>query len=515
MGTLSPLVLERIPDNKTEFLHSHLSRFGVLICKKTERDELCLAGTLDSLCKAAEILDTIQNVTGKQSKDVKSDGCEVCYLCKKPLDTQIPVSVDKVILHVPLCPETTEKSTIVLPVKDELCLIPVRERSTTNTPSTPESTSDQLDLSSKTNLVPTLKPDESKSVTQVIETALNGENEPDESDEIKEETIEDKINDDIKVLTNDIPKTKYGRAIKTPARLKENILMEEKDDEDFDVEDVDDDDESDEENDRRNCKRKSGRKNTHEKLELKFKHQRDKLLKNEETDEYIEGESRTTLKSDGRIKRQSCRMPKNEDNEENIIVRILGPKGDKKILKKYYEEKMPYKFFCNLCSFKAKRQNHYERHLTVHTPDCKILECEHCDFKTVRSSVLYKHKLSHSNSLIKCTVDGCNYKTDSQDNLNKHQKIKHDVLDNVNAFQLQCQYCSFSSMSKLQLSKHVLKKHSSTKKAEDGMFQCDQCGFKSKKKVNLVRHQDNVHKDRRPHLCEKCGRSFKRFVCWS
>lgn len=34
--------------------------------------------------------------------------------------------------------------------------------------------------------------------------------------------------------------------------------------------------------------------------------------------------------------------------------------------KKNYEKLAPFKFFCNICSFKTKRESHYQRHLERH-----------------------------------------------------------------------------------------------------------------------------------------------------
>lgn len=37
------------------------------------------------------------------------------------------------------------------------------------------------------------------------------------------------------------------------------------------------------------------------------------------------------------------------------------------VKKKDYEKLAPFKFFCSLCSFKSKRESHYQRHLELHS----------------------------------------------------------------------------------------------------------------------------------------------------
>lgn len=41
--------------------------------------------------------------------------------------------------------------------------------------------------------------------------------------------------------------------------------------------------------------------------------------------------------------------------------------------KKNYEQLAPYKFFCTMCSFKTKRESHYQRHLEKHETVSSIL----------------------------------------------------------------------------------------------------------------------------------------------
>lgn len=53
----------------------------------------------------------------------------------------------------------------------------------------------------------------------------------------------------------------------------------------------------------------------------------------------------------------------NESKEEVGIQNIRRSCGKKKD----YEKLAPFKFFCTLCSFKSKRESHYQRHLELHS----------------------------------------------------------------------------------------------------------------------------------------------------
>lgn len=58
-------------------------------------------------------------------------------------------------------------------------------------------------------------------------------------------------------------------------------------------------------------------------------------------------------------------------------VQETGMRNGKRSLgkKKDYEKLAPFKFFCTLCSFKSKRESHYQRHLELHSKVSTPKDC--------------------------------------------------------------------------------------------------------------------------------------------
>lgn len=413
---MSQTLLDNIPGSHAEYLKTHLSSVGAMICKNGKEQNICVVGTLDKVVRCAEILiQQLDTQTGTVSR--VSDNGEFCCFCKRP------GSVNG---------KGSGTLTDVLNAQAESleCAEPGSKRK----------------LEPEDNLVGK----ERNKVPKIVTDSKVGKK--------FEDTAE---------TTNGYQtgrKTKYGRAIKVPSKFRKSEVS-------MLSSDMSLEDEEDSEDDR-------------------SKHDSDTAV------EMIKAKDADESAND------------NSQNEGVVKVRFLGPKGDKKILKKYYEDKMPYKYFCDLCSFKSKRQGHIEKHKKIHSrPEIKILECDTCDFRTVRAAVLSKHKLTHTSDLLKC--DKCSYKTNDQDTLNKHIMRTH--VKGPKPW-LKCKHCSFEFPTRSKLSAHVEKEHFMLMGKKDEFFYCDQCDFKSKKKANIARHKDNVHKNDRPHLCDLCGKSFKRLV---
>ncbi|KAH3720449.1 zinc finger protein 43-like [Dreissena polymorpha] len=275
-------------------------------------------------------------------------------------------------------------------------------------------------------------------------------------------------------------KSKYGRSIKIPQHLKSDIV-------DLNFLNKESEDEKEE---------KEGSQN-----DLDFIVKSDRL---------------NYLKKDYKVK---------ETRSRNI--KILAPKGDKRSLRRYYEEKMPFKFFCTKCSFKTKRQCHFDSHMEYHTshPDIELFRCGICDFTTVRGSVLARHKLTHSATILKCSESGdCSFVTDNPKSLKDHMRKKHNIIEKEESGEkpnaeesffdqpVKCDLCIFTTTSRIKLDEHS-KTHSEvlqTSISGQHVFSCKLCPYQGKRKVNLMRHLDSVHTGRRPHLCDLCGMAFKR-----
>ena len=187
--------------------------------------------------------------------------------------------------------------------------------------------------------------------------------------------------------------------------------------------------------------------------------------------------------------------------------------GRRKKHKKNYEKETPFKFFCNKCSFKTIRSSHYDKHMQYHNEDLPLLKCTKCDFKTIRRSHLTKHQMIHSKVSYECPV--CKYKTDDRMLLTRHYKAKHKPETTKHCKELSvfsCPHCSYKTL-RLYLYNRHLKCHSSVSESSETLthtYQCDVCPYKTQRKEHYCRHKSNVHEKKRPHLCDLCGKAFKR-----
>ena len=190
-------------------------------------------------------------------------------------------------------------------------------------------------------------------------------------------------------------------------------------------------------------------------------------------------------------------------------------KTDLKKLKQSYEKKMPYKYFCNKCSYKSKRESHFQKHKKIHVtnPDMPVYKCELCDFTTIRQSVLQKHKLCHSDNLLSCM--SCKYRTNNPVHLSNHMKNRHSDsnLAKANCELFRCNVCPYMTKKSSLFTKHYLSHGVTFSASEDGKiltYKCNLCSYKTQRKEHLVRHKGDVHGNNRPYLCDLCGMSFKR-----
>ena len=82
-------------------------------------------------------------------------------------------------------------------------------------------------------------------------------------------------------------------------------------------------------------------------------------------------------------------------------------------------------------------------------------------------------------------------------------------------FQLfRCEICGHSSSNRNYFTRHLLRhgrdSNNATVAGPDG-FQCTVCSKTFQRRVHFDRHQRDVHGPQmRPHLCDICGKSFKR-----
>lgn len=185
-----------------------------------------------------------------------------------------------------------------------------------------------------------------------------------------------------------------------------------------------------------------------------------------------------------------------------------------------YESRMPIKYYCELCSFRTKRQSHLTKHRAIHQrKQLPIYHCKQCSFTTLRSSHLSRHQVSHCSNVLHCPH--CPYSTDNPRLLKSHARRRHEgellpdlpdtAVGEASAdIEVQtCQLCGYQTNRS-----HAMRRHMKTHQEENGklvgMFECSKCSYKTQKKMHFTRHMMIVHSEKRPFLCDTCGRGFKR-----
>lgn len=181
--------------------------------------------------------------------------------------------------------------------------------------------------------------------------------------------------------------------------------------------------------------------------------------------------------------------------------------------KRNYEEVTPFKYFCELCSFKTKRNSHYLKHIKIHEKVTTLHSCDKCSFTTMRLGHLRRHASTHSNHLHRCTH--CSYTTDDQKLLLRHNRMRHYRTKRSRgapAKPMECPHCNYRTTRPLLLARHR-QRHagdSGALQSSAPLHQCTQCSYQTHRKEHLVRHRANVHGGARPFLCHRCGKAFKR-----
>ncbi|XP_013096125.2 zinc finger protein 267-like [Biomphalaria glabrata] len=171
-----------------------------------------------------------------------------------------------------------------------------------------------------------------------------------------------------------------------------------------------------------------------------------------------------------------------------------------------YEEHLAFKFFCSQCSFKTKRQSHFHLHMKCHRDGTeRKYSCGHCEFVSISLPMLKRHELKHKQNLFRCEICGV-YTTDSQKLLHRHMRLKHST-DQTLEEKLACQQCTFTCLRPEEMAQHQAG-HDRLSQATNS---CSMCEKNFRSRMHLQRHIRDVHgPEIRPHLCDTCGKAFKR-----
>lgn len=186
-----------------------------------------------------------------------------------------------------------------------------------------------------------------------------------------------------------------------------------------------------------------------------------------------------------------------------------------------YEQLMPYRYFCTLCSFRSKRASHMQRHEELHARGVAVLQCEVCSYRTTRTNHLTRHRLhahSERNMAVSCSMDGCTYVTNSEQQLRKHLKsCRRSSLQTFSSLPCPVSGCTYIATSVTRLVRHKAKHR--TVDGQDhppgttdvvDCYHCSKCSYKTTHREHFCRHVDSVHNNMRPFLCDVCGQRFKR-----
>ena len=157
-----------------------------------------------------------------------------------------------------------------------------------------------------------------------------------------------------------------------------------------------------------------------------------------------------------------------------------------------------------------------KKHRDIHKKGLPLLKCTQCDYTTLRTTHLRRHEMEHSTEFYNCPI--CKYKSDSKKLLARHYRVKHTGSQSGPPLSghavYSCEICEYKTTRMAQFQRHA-KCHAdvSSEGTSDKLIKsyiCSLCPYKTTRKEHFLRHNNNVHSERRPYLCDLCGKAFKR-----
>ncbi|KAL1020822.1 hypothetical protein UPYG_G00005170 [Umbra pygmaea] len=171
--------------------------------------------------------------------------------------------------------------------------------------------------------------------------------------------------------------------------------------------------------------------------------------------------------------------------------RFLRKKYKKYMNRKYYKTLKPLlrPHNCWICGSRFLSQEDLRFHVDSHEGhDPERFKCQQCNYRCKRWSSLKEHMFNHEgNKPFKC--DECDYSS-----VYKKDVIRHSAIHNKDKKRKSESACGLSDS--LQVSKVL-------------SFPCPVCHRVYPMQKRLTQHM-KTHSAEKPHMCDKCGKSFKK-----
>lgn len=172
-----------------------------------------------------------------------------------------------------------------------------------------------------------------------------------------------------------------------------------------------------------------------------------------------------------------------------------GSSFDDKIKLKIHRRRHQKNLQCDIClQFFSKSQALKSHKLVKHDASPQSFKCKICKKAFPYSTSLRYHMRTHGDKLIACEI--CGLKFHFAFNYKRHVELNHGRPED----KVVCEHCG-GLYSKLKMRDH-LARHG------DPTIPCDLCGKMFRVKELMRRHKIKFHKEKLPHACPMCSRSF-------